>query len=521
MGMLLLLLYLALLVTILAVTCILLAHLWFRISMTAKNFENFPTYGAANPQLVFWKQYWQSRNFKSDQIPIFSNLLELLSAEAYIFQREGVFLKWFGFTPYIFIYKAEYIKEVINSRVADDKSKDYVAFEPIMGTGLVTSNGKKWRNRRKLIQPCVHMRNLSKLIPIFNEYSLVLVGKLKEKVNEPWIHAEDMIIACAVDIIFRTAMGIRVGAQERFHEISEILVVGEELTKLMIDRLSHPWLWYDTIFYCTSAGRKFQRAENKLRNVVRKVIQEGKEILEAKERHIKLGQYSENKNKIFFEILLEELAKDKNFTYNDIVEESITFIYAGFDTSSSALNWVLCLLGLHSDIQDKVFQELYSIFGDDKTREVTIHDVKNLVYLEQVIKETLRLYPSVPIIGRENKEVIKIGSYVVPRGSRIGILINMLHKNPDMFPNPEKFDPERFSPENSSERDAFSYLPFSCGARTCLGSTFAMIQMKIILAHVLRNFSVTTLDPLDKINIMMTLTLKCLNPPRLRFSSHA
>ncbi|XP_035205646.1 cytochrome P450 4g1-like [Stegodyphus dumicola] len=140
------------------------------------------------------------------------------------------------------------------------------------------------------------------------------------------------------------------------------------------------------------------------------------------------------------------------------MDEALTFLFGGYDTSSTGLYWALCLLGLHSDIQDRVFQELHSVFGDDKTREVRIEDVKSLVYLEQVIKETLRLYPPVPLIGRENKESIKVGSI------------------------------------------------------------YAMMEMKIILAHLLRNFKITTLDPLDKVNMMMTVTLRCLNTPRLRFS---
>ncbi|XP_035224638.1 cytochrome P450 4C1-like [Stegodyphus dumicola] len=314
-------------------------------------------------------------------------------------------------------------------------------------------------------------------------------------------------------------MGIHVGAQERFHEISQdLLEPAKEVTELMAYRISQPWLWYDTIFYRTSYGRTFQKAEKIIRNFFKRAIHEGKDILEAKKRNTKCVQQSENKNKIFLEILLEEYAKNENFTYNDIEDEALTFIFGGYDTSSTALNWVLCLLGQHSDIQDRVSQELYSIFGDDKTREVTMEDVKSLVYLEQVIKETLRLYPSVPLIGRENKESIKVGRYEVPHWNHIIVLINMLHRNPEVFPNPEKFDPDRFSAENSSERDVFCYLPFSCGVRACLGSIYAMMEMKIILAHVLRNFKVTTLDPLDKVNMMMTVTLRCLNTPRLRFS---
>ncbi|KFM61117.1 Cytochrome P450 4V2, partial [Stegodyphus mimosarum] len=94
----------------------------------------------------------------------------------------------------------------------------------------------------------------------------------------------------------------------------------------------------------------------------------------------------------------------------------------------------------------------------------------------------------------------------------------MLHRDPEVFPNPEKFDPERFSPENIAKYDAFSYIPFSAGCRSCIGQRYAMVEMKIILSHVVRNFKVTSLDPRDKMNIYMKVTLKSVNPMRLRLS---
>ncbi|XP_035209809.1 cytochrome P450 4V2-like, partial [Stegodyphus dumicola] len=193
---------LTLIMAMLVVTVLLVVFLCFRISKIGKNYSKFPSYGAANPLMVYWQYYWQSQSSTSEQIPFIANLLRICFANAYIFQREGIFFIMNVFTPYVIVYKEEYIKEVINSRVADDKSKDYIAFQPILGTGLLTSNGRKWRNRRKLIQPCVHMRNVENLIPIFNEHSLLLVDKLKKKENEPLVDAEDIMVACAMDIIF-------------------------------------------------------------------------------------------------------------------------------------------------------------------------------------------------------------------------------------------------------------------------------------------------------------------------------
>ncbi|GFS40541.1 cytochrome P450 4V2 [Nephila pilipes] len=132
-------------------------------------------------------------------------------------------------------------------------------------------------------------------------------------------------------------------------------------------------------------------------------------------------------------------------------------------------------------------------------------------------KETLRLYPSVPFIARECNEPFTILGHEVPSGSLCLILPTELHHDPESFPEPEKFMPERFFPENSEGRHPYAYIPFSAGPRNCIGQKFAMMEEKVVLANILRQFHITSLDPKDKVLLTPNLTLKNVKPLRLRF----
>lgn len=183
-------------------------------------------------------------------------------------------------------------------------------------------------------------------------------------------------------------------------------------------------------------------------------------------------------------------------------------MFEGHDTTAMGITWTLYLLGLHQDIQERVFQELCDIFNDDINRNIKIEDIKHMKYLENVIKESIRLYPSVPFILRRNTEELKIGDNIIPRNSSLVVYIYGIHHNPEVFENPEVFDPDRFLQENCENRHPFAYVPFSAGPRNCIGQRFAMMVMKTVCANVLRNFKLRSVHHRDKILVSGDIILR-------------
>lgn len=142
--------------------------------------------------------------------------------------------------------------------------------------------------------------------------------------------------------------------------------------------------------------------------------------------------------------------------------------FQGHDTTAAALTWSLFELGHHPEVQEHVYEELQKIFGDSD-RPPTYQDLMDMTYLKRVVQEALRLYPSVPVISRRFETDMHLREYVVPAHTEIVLVLYHIHRNPDIFPEPEKFDPDRFLPEAVEKRHPFAYIPFSAGQRNCVG----------------------------------------------------
>ncbi|TNM85768.1 hypothetical protein fugu_008039 [Takifugu bimaculatus] len=207
-------------------------------------------------------------------------------------------------------------------------------------------------------------------------------------------------------------------------------------------------------------------------------------------------------------MLLKTTDEDGNkMSHRDIQEEVDTFMFRGHDTTAASMNWVLHLMGSHPEAQSKVHQELQEVFGESN-RPITTEDLKKLKYLESVIKEALRLFPSVPFFARSLGEDCHINGFKVPKGANAVIITYALHRDPRYFPEPEEFRPERFLPENSVGRPPYAYLPFSAGLRNCIGQRFALIEEKVVLASILRKFNVEACQKREELRPVGELILR-------------
>lgn len=160
-----------------------------------------------------------------------------------------------------------------------------------------------------------------------------------------------------------------------------------------------------------------------------------------------------------------------------------------------------------------MLEEQQAIFGDDLQRDCTFADTLQMSYLERVICETLRMYPPVPIIARKLEEDIKLksGPYIIPKGVTVIVSQFLTHRRAETFPDPEKFNPDNFLPERSANRHYYSYIPFSAGPRSCVGRKFAMLQLKVLLSTIVRNYHINSTRTEKDFQLQGDIILKMAN----------
>ncbi|XP_077541883.1 uncharacterized protein LOC144153962 isoform X3 [Haemaphysalis longicornis] len=413
------------------------------------------------------------------------------------FQRFGLYLWFSGFMPMLTVFKPEYVEEILSSHKMLTKAPQYAMLHSWLGTGLLTSNGEKWHGRRRLFAPAFHFRILEDFIDTINAQSLILATKLaKPSSNKENCNVVPLVTACTLDIVCETVMGTTISAQS--DENSPYVVAVYRMGRILIERIFKPLLQADLIFKLSPVGREYNNCLDSLHSFTRKVIAERKKSLRRdvdgglipRQEDASSANVTRKIRRPFMDLLLLEHFKG-NITEDGIREEVDTFMFAGHDTTATGIIWALFLIGHHSEHQQLIHDELDSIFGDDIDRCVTSEDLKQMMYLECAIKESQRIYPSVPVIGRTCTEPFTIGGFTLPEGAIVQVVPYFLHRDPNAFPKPEEFHPERFLPENAKGRHPYAYLPFSGGPRSCIGQKFALAVEKIVLANILRRFKVS------------------------------
>lgn len=213
---------------------------------------------------------------------------------------------------------------------------------------------------------------------------------------------------------------------------------------------------------------------------------------------------SSNMNNCMNGSFIDHLILHSNeFTDEEIHDHIYTFVAAGYETVTLQTFFTLILLAIHTDIQDKVYDEITEI------SDINYESLSKLTYLEMVIKESMRLLPAIPLVGRETQEEMEIGILTFPKGVTLLIHLFNLHRRIDIWgADANQFNPERFRPEKAAKRHSHSFLPFSEGLRDCIGKTYAMLAMKTIIVKFLSHYKVTTNVKFDDLTYKADITLK-------------
>jgi len=351
-------------------------------------------------------------------------------------------------------------------------NKDTYTFQlmrPLVGNGLLTSEGDFWLRQRRLAQPAFHRQRIAAFGALMTDAALDMLGRWQAAAGrgEPLDVSKEMM-RLTLRIAGLTLFGLDIS-----HEAD---VVGRSFTEAS-EYVAHTSLDPLALLlagFPTPAQLRYRAALRELDKVVRAII--------AERRH----NLQDTGDLLSMLMLARDEDTGQGMDDRRLRDEVMTLLLAGHETTANTLAWTWYLLSGHPAVEQKLHAELTNVL---RGRAPTIQDLPNLPYLRMVIEESLRLYPPAYSTSRKAIAADEIGGYYIPANAVIFVSSFVMHRHPDFWENVEAFDPERFTPERSANRPPFVYFPFGGGPRLCIGNQFALTEAQLILATVAQRFA--------------------------------
>ncbi|KFB40666.1 AGAP001861-PA-like protein [Anopheles sinensis] len=455
-------------------------------------------------------------------LPVVGNLLEfalldipgIFERVVELHQQYGKdYMMWSLFNWNVIMMTSSKNVEKVLLAKQTQKSLVYQFIEPWLGTGLLIASGEKWFQRRKIITPTFHFKILEQFIRVFNTETDTMVKLLKKHVGGKEFDIYDYVTLMALDSICETSMGTSVDAQHNPNNkyVQNVKRMAVLVLLRTISLLAPYPNLYDILHPNAWEQRKVIKQLHAFTDDV--IRRRRQQLAQEKAENVAFDLNEENlysKRKLtFLDLLLNVTVEGKPLSNLDIREEVDTFMFEGHDTTTSGISFTIYELARNPDVQERVYEEIVAILGKDhKTAELTYQNLQEFKYLDLVVKEGLRMYPPVGIIGREIVEDLELNGTTVPAGQQVLVPIYVIHRNPEIYPNPNQFDPNRFSEEAESKRGPFDYIPFSIGSRNCIGQRYALMEMKVSLIKLIANYRILPGESLGKLRVKTDLVLR-------------
>nr|QNN89097.1 cytochrome P450 [Azadirachta indica] len=389
---------------------------------------------------------------------------------------------WFGTTPRVNITNPDQIKETF-TKISDFQKVKFNPLVRLLGLGVANYEGEKWAKHRKIINPAFHQEKLKLMLPAFYQCCSEMISKWENLVSKEGFCELDVwpyIVNLTGDVISRTAFG------SSYEEGREIFQLQTELLDLTIQVLRSVYIpgWR---FLPTKRNKRMKEISRKIPSLLMGIIKNRENAMKAGEaaKDDLLGLLMESN---FREIEEHGNNKNEGISIKDVIEECKLFYIAGQETTSSLLVWTMALLSKHQDWQARARKEVFQVFGNKKP---DFDGLNHLKTVQMILYEVLRLYPPVVALSRNVREETKLGNLSLPAGVEINLPVLLIHHDPELWgDDATEFKPERFSEGISkATKNQVSFFPFAWGPRICIGQNFSLIEAKMALALILRNFS--------------------------------
>jgi cytochrome P450 len=338
------------------------------------------------------------------------------------------------------------------------KGPGFERVKMLLGNGLIVSDGDIWRRSRTMIQPAFSRQNVHRLMTVMVECS--------DRRAVRWAAAADN----------GDTLNITEETCDFALELILICIFGDDYEDRILTDEGNPFAF-------------LSRDSTRDLSVVLKV-RHLRELLMGIIEDRRAGKGSQHFD--FLTMYLEATDKQGNrFSDAELLDELMTLIVAGFETSANTLNWVWYLIAKHPEVEEKLIAEAGQVLPN--VSAVTAENLASMQYTQQTLEEALRLYPPVWLFTRRSHAEDELEDFDVPTGTDIYLSPYILHRTEHYWPDPDRFDPDRFAPSDKPKKDR-PYFPFSLGPRRCLGEYFSFLEMKVHLGLLLPRFRMQLVD---------------------------
>lgn len=349
-----------------------------------------------------------------------------------------------------------------------------------IGKGLLTSNGEFWRVHRRMIQPTFHRKKLEGLM-------YVMRRAIQRELQEITPNQRQDILPLMGDLTFQVVAQSLFSADDIRNRMQKLKEITTRIQEMLAKEFRLPYLkWW---FQLKGEVKMHLDLSEDANEVLNKIVQERVDS-------------SEEKDDLLDMLLSARYEDGTPMSRKQLLDEVKVLFTAGHETTANALSFTLFLIARDTKIQEKVFQEINSIDFDSGS---IMEKIGKLTYTKQCIEEAMRLYPPLFILDRMSLDIDTIDGRQFDKGTVWLMSFFELHRHVDFWKNPEEFIPERFDPANKKDFSDY-YFPFGAGPRMCIGNNFAMFEMIMTVAEILKKYVLTT--ALEKVEVNPLLSLK-------------
>ncbi|XP_069503688.1 cytochrome P450 3A24-like [Ambystoma mexicanum] len=396
-----------------------------------------------------------------------------------------------GRTPILAIVEPAIIKSVlVKECYTYFTNRRSLGLDGPLKRAITNAKDEQWKRIRAVLSPTFTSGKLKEMFPIMKNFGDVLVKNIQKKSGQEPMDMKQIFASYSTDVVLSTSFSVNVDSMNnpndpfvtngrrlfnfRFLSPKLLLVVFFPFLIPILQKMDISLFPKELVQFFTSAVKSIKEKRQK----------------------------GNHENRVDFLQLMVDSQTDKipedngtnhgfkALTDEEIMAQSMVFILAGYETTSTALAFLAYNLATHPDVQKRMQEEIDTLLPNKASP--TYDALVQMEYMEMAINETMRLYPPGGRLERICKKTIEINGLTIPEGVVTMIPVYVLHRDPDYWPEPDVFNPDRFSKENKESQEPYTFLPFGSGPRNCIGMRFALLNIKVATVALLQHFTFQT-----------------------------